>query len=327
MDIKAFIRELLFSHDCVIVPGFGGFIGNFTPAGLDKKTGVYYPPLKQISFNRNLNHNDGLLIGKISMVTGLNYADSRRLVEEFADEIRTKLASGKQVVFDHIGTFSNNHENNVQFEPEPGINYYPGSFGLEPFQWNPPKEYDVRKKVAGRIIKEPVRLNTGRKNLWRAAILVPVLALLIAVPFRTDLFRPGVEATSLNPLVTAEFENNRIAIEEAIKAEPVAEIRQSAEEIPEPAAEPPVIDEYKPVPVSGVRYSIITGSFQSEENALKHIRELKSEGYEPEMQKASNGFIRVTAMTSNSKEQAVQTRDSISGKFPGAWVTVVKQPI
>lgn len=310
MDIKAFIRELLFSHDCVIVPGFGGFIGNFLPARLDQKTGVYYPPLKQISFNRNLNHNDGLLIGRISMVTGLNYADSRRLVEEFAGDIGTKLASGKQVVFDHIGTFTNNHENNVQFEPEPGINYYPGSFGLEPFQWNPPKEYDVRKKVAGRIIKEPVRLNPGRKNLWRAAILVPVLALLIAVPFRTGLFRSGVEATSLNPLVTAEFENNRIAIEEAVKAEPPSEL--------------PVIDEFPPAPVETVQYSIITGSFKSEENALSHIRELKSDGYEPEMQKVSNGFIRVTAMTCNSKEKAIQTRDSISGKFPGAWVTVVK---
>jgi len=301
---------LLFSHDCVIVPGFGGFIGNFTPARLDKRTGVYYPPLKQISFNRNLNHNDGLLIGRISMVTGLNYTDSRRMVEEFADDIRTKLASGRQVVFDHIGTFANNHENNVQFEPEPGINYYPGSFGLEPFQWNPPKEYDVRKKVAGRILKEPVRSSPGRKNLWRAAVLVPVLALLIAVPFRTNLFRSGIEATSLNPLVTAEFENNRSAIDEAVKAEPPARL--------------PVIDEFPPAPVETVQYSIITGSFKSEENALTHIRELKTEGYEPEMKKASNGFIRVTAMTCNSKEQAVQTRDSISGKFPGAWVTVVK---
>lgn len=129
---------MLFSHDCVIVPGFGGFIGNFTPARLDNKTGLYYPPLKQISFNRNLNHNDGLLIGRISMATGLNYADSRRLVEEFSNDIMEKLSSGRQVVFDHIGTFVNNHENNVEFEPEAGINYHTGSFGLEPFHWNPP---------------------------------------------------------------------------------------------------------------------------------------------------------------------------------------------
>ena len=73
VDITAFIRELLFGHDCVIVPGFGGFIGNYTPARIDKKSGTFYPPVKQISFNRNLNHNDGLLVGRISGSSGINY--------------------------------------------------------------------------------------------------------------------------------------------------------------------------------------------------------------------------------------------------------------
>ncbi|MDP3003404.1 MAG: hypothetical protein Q8N38_09780, partial [Bacteroidales bacterium] len=41
VDITAFIRELLFGHDCVIVPGFGGFIGNYTPAHIDKSTGTF----------------------------------------------------------------------------------------------------------------------------------------------------------------------------------------------------------------------------------------------------------------------------------------------
>jgi len=323
LDIKAFIRELLFSHDCVIVPGFGGFIGNFTPARLDNKTGLYYPPLKQISFNRNLNHNDGLLIGRISMATGLNYADSRRLVEEFSNDIMEKLSSGRQVVFDHIGTFVNNHENNVEFEPEAGINYHMGSFGLEPFHWNPPREYDVRKKVIGRFSREAVKLNSTRRNLWRAAVLIPVLALLIAVPFRSELLHQGVEATSLNPLVTAEFENNRIAIEEEIKAEPAPDIYQADVASQEAVAEmpAPAIDEVETAPLSGIRYSVITGSFKSEENALTHISELKADGFEPEMQQAPNGFFRVKAMICSSKEQALRTRDSISGKFPGAWVS------
>ncbi len=319
---------MLFSNDCVIVPGFGGFIGNLSPARLDNNTGVYFPPLKQISFNRNLSHNDGLLIGRISMATGLNYADSRRLVEDFSADIRERLSSGQRVVFDHIGTFVNNHENNPEFEPEAGINYFPGSFGLEPFQWNPPKEYDIRKRVSGRISKEPVKLNSGRKNLWRAAILVPVLALLVAVPFRTDLFHRGVEATSLNPLVSAEFENNRKAIEEESMAEPAAETRQTEAEMTTPSREIRGSDESGPaIPVSGIRYSIITGSFRSEENALSHISELKADGYKPEMQQAANGFFRVTAMTCSSKAQAVQTRDSIAAKFPGAWVSTVKSSI
>lgn len=307
MDIKAFIRELLFVHDCVIVPGFGGFIGNFSPAHADDSSGTFYPPVKKISFNSNLNHNDGLLIGKISQATGVNYGDSRQKVEEFAKELKGRLAKGEKVVFDHIGTCVYNKENNILFEPEPNINYHAGSFGLESFQWYPAREYDVRKRVTRHISREPVRISATRKNLWRAAVLIPVLALLIAVPLKTDRFKARVEATSLNPLVTAEFENNKKAIDEAAVIVPDTSI--------------PVITETPAAPVDEVQYTIITGSFKSEGNALSHVEILKADGYEPEIHQASNGFFRVTAMTCNSKEAALSTRDSISKKFPGTWIS------
>lgn len=307
MDIKAFIRELLFGNDCLIIPGFGGFIGNFSPARADEKSGTFYPPVKQISFNRNLNHNDGLLISRISQSTGVNYADSRRMVEEFVKEIAGRLARGEKVVFDHIGYFVNNHENSVQFEPEANINYHPGSFGLEPFQWFPVKDYDVRKRVIRHVSREPLRISATRKNLWRAAVLIPVLALLIAVPLKTDRYNPRVDATSLNPLVTAEFENNKKAIDEAVVIVPDSNITARVE-IP-------------PAPVEEAHYSVITGSFKSEENALSHVESLKADGYEPEILQASNGFFRVTATTCSNMEKAISTRDSISKKFPGAWIS------
>ncbi len=307
MDTKAFIRELLFVHDCVIIPAFGGFIGNFSPAHADESSGTFYPPVKKISFNSNLNHNDGLLIGKISQATGVNYGDARYMVEEFVKELKGKLAKGEKVVFDHLGTFVYNQENNILFDPESNINYHAGSFGLESFQWYPAREYDVRKRVTRHISREPVRISATRKNLWRAAVLIPVLALLIAVPLKTDRFKSRVEAISLNPLVTAEFENNKKAIDEAAVIVPDTSF--------------PVKPETAVAPVAEVQYTIITGSFKSEGNALSHVEILKADGYEPEIYKASNGFYRVTAKTCTSKETALSTRDSISRKFPGTWIS------
>ena len=307
MDIKAFIRELLFVHDCVIVPGFGGFIGNFSPAYADESSGTFYPPIRKISFNSNLSHNDGLLYGKISQASGVNYGDSRNIVEEFVKEIKRRLEKGEMVEFDHIGTFVYNRENNILFEPEPNINYHAGSYGLESFQWQPAREYDVRRRVTRHISREPIKVSATRKNLWRAAVLIPVLALLIAVPLKTDLFKTRVEATSLNPLVTAEFENNKKAIDEAAIIVPDTSI--------------PVKPETPPEPVEDVQYTIITGSFKSEGNALSHVEILKADGYEPEVHQASNGFYRVTAMTCTSKETALSSRDSISKKFPGTWIS------
>jgi len=315
VDIKAFIRELLFGNDCVIVPGFGGFIGNFSPARVDENSGTFYPPVKKISFNRNLNHNDGLLISKISQATGINYGDARHMVGEFVSEIAGRLARGEKVVFDHIGTFVNNHENSVQFEPEANINYYPGSFGLEPFQLLPVRDYDVRKRVMRHVSREPVRISSTRKNLWRAAIVIPILALLIAIPLKTDRFNQRVETTSLNPLVTAEFENNKKAIDEAVVIVPDSNITTVAEITPAP------VERVLSAPVETVNYAVITGSFKSEENALSHVESLKADGYEPEIYQASNGFFRVTATICNSMEKAVSTRDSISKKFPGAWIS------
>jgi len=310
LDIKAIIRELLFAHDCVIVPGFGGFIGNFSPARIDNSTGTFYPPVKQISFNRILNHNDGLLISKISLLSGINYGDARNMVDEFVKVLKARLAKGEKVVFDHLGTFKNNSENNVQFEPEPDINYFRGSYGLESFQCAPLREYDVRKRVLRHIDRDPLKRSSAARNLWRAAVVIPILALLIAVPLKTDLFKAKVEATSLNPLVTAEFENNKKAVDEAVVIVPdSATISVNPEPVQAPA------------PAEVNQYCIITGSFKSEQNALSHINSLKADGFNPEISQASNGFYRVTAMACSDMETALATRDSISKKFPGSWIS------
>ena len=54
---------------------------------------------------------------------------------------------------------------------------------------------------------------------------------------------------------------------------------------------------------------------------ISHVKSLKADGYEPEIHQASNGFFRVTAMTCNNMETALSTRDSISKKFPGTWIS------
>ena len=317
MDIKAFIRELLFTHDCVIVPGFGGFIGNFSPARVDNVSGIFYPPVKLISFNRNLSHNDGLLISKISLSAGINYGDARNMVEEFVRMLSERLSGGEKVVFDHLGTFENNIENNVQFEPEPDINYFTGSFGLESFQCTPLREYDVRKRIKRHIDRDPLKLPSARRNLWRAAIIIPFLALLVIVPLKTDLFKARVEATSLNPLVAAEFESNKKAVDEAIVIIPDT----GASVVPEPATAPVTAPVPAPATAEAGLYSIITGSFKSEENAISHVNNLKADGFTPEISQAPNGFFRVTAITCSNMDMAVSTRDSISSKFPGAWIS------
>jgi len=317
LDITAFIRELLFGHDCVIVPGFGGFIGNYTPARIDKNSGTFYPPVKQISFNRNLNHNDGLLIGKISGSSGINYGDARHIVEEFVIEVRKKLENGEKVVFQYIGTFVNNQEGNIQFEPDSTANYHLDSYGLESFQLLPVEGYDLRKRINSRTGKDPVRQASMRKILWGAAVVIPVLSLLLVVPLKTDLFKAKIEATTLNPLVAAEFEYNKKVLDGDS-----TNISVKPEEIVSRVITEPVNTEIVvPVAPEEEVFCLITGSFKSEENAVAQVNLLKEEGFLPEIVTTENGFYRVSAMVCTDMKTALAKKDSLSKKFPGAWIS------
>ena len=317
MDVTAYIRELLFGHDCVIVPGFGGFIGNYTPARIDRSTDTFYPPVKKISFNRNLNHNDGLLAGRISGSNKINYGDARNLVEEFVAGIRKELEKGEKVVFDNIGSFVNNHEGNIQFEPDSSVNYHLDSYGLEPFQCLPLEGYDVRKRILRNIEKDPVKQASIRKIMWRAAVIVPLLSLIVAVSLKTELFRTKVEATTMNPLVTAEFENNKKAVDESnsIRA---PQIKENAKPVFTEVSTPEVAVS---VGTSVSAYYVITGSFKSKENAESQLNMLKEEGFSPEIVTLDNGFYRVCALQCGDLKTADIKKDSIVKKFPGTWVS------
>lgn len=325
MDITAFIRELLFGHDCVIIPGFGGFIGNYSPARIDKSTGTFYPPVKQISFNRNLNHNDGLLVGRISLSARINYGDARSLVEDFVAGVRKKLEKGEKVVFDKIGSFINNNEGNLQFEPDQNVNYHLDSYGLEPFQCLPLEGYDVRKRIIRHLDKDPLRQNSVRKIVLRAAVIVPLLTLIVAVSLKTNLFSSRAETLNLNPLVTAEFENNKKAVDEGniidsslVKEEsPISKKEESVTSV----AAPVVPEVIKPAVKETSGYFVITGSFKSKENADSQVNILKEEGFSPEIVTLDNGFYRVCAITCNDVSTAKSKKDSISKKFPGTWIS------
>jgi nucleoid DNA-binding protein len=327
LDITAFIRELLFGHDCVIVPGFGGFIGNYTPARIDKTTNVFYPPVKQISFNRNLNHNDGLLIGRVSESVKINYGDARNLVEEFADDIRKKLSRGEKVIFENIGSFINNQEGNIQFEPDREANYHLNSYGLTSFNVAPLEQYDVRKRILKYSEGEPVKHISVRKILWRAAVIIPLLVLTVAVPLSTDMFRPKVQVTNLNPLASVEPERNKVATDKGktadssvitVQPDLVKEDKLSEKSVP--------VKEEKILPKESTEetFYIIAGSFKSQENAASLMKKLTDRGYLPELLNAPNGYFRVSAMRCTDLSEASVKKDSISRDFPGTWITRIK---
>ena len=97
MHLAKQISYLLYRYDCVTVPGFGAFLGTPIPAELDIDKETIYPPMKQISFNEQLQSNDGLLANSISVEQQTSYEHAVRLVHKEVVRWKSKLHDGKTI--------------------------------------------------------------------------------------------------------------------------------------------------------------------------------------------------------------------------------------
>lgn len=327
-DITNYIKELLFGHDCVIVPGFGAFIGNYSPARIDHNEGLFYPPVKKVTFNRHLTTNDGLLIGHISSREGIGYGEARDIAASFAEELRTHIGRGEKVTIDRIGTFYNNREGLLIFEPDAESNYLLSSFGLKSYHRAPVKDFDLRRRVLEHHDKAPVKSSSMRRMLTRAAVIIPLLVAMALIPYRTELFKGRVEETTMNPLAIAELEYNRsqilnvapvISDSTPAKEEPGAE-KSSVIVSEETQVSTPVKEYAIPVEEAESKYMVVTGSFKAEVNALTMIRNLQTRGFSPVVAAGPDGFFRVSAGTFGTSEEANKALKDLKGSYPGAWV-------
>jgi nucleoid DNA-binding protein len=332
-DISAYIRELLFSHDCVIIPGFGAFIGNYFHARVDRKEGLFYPPARRITFNRHLTGNDGLLIGHISSHQGIGYAEARDIVSAWTDDLRGRILAGNNVMLEHLGTFTLNHEGVIIFEPDLTVNYLLSSYGLNSYQRHPVTDYDVRKKVLQHHHQPAVSQPSVKKLLTRAAVIIPVLVALALVPFNDHLFKSRMEESTLNPLARAELEYNREQIkadsapavientetaapvtEKKIPEAPAVQARESSvtREVIKPGSRAVVVEDY--------RYLLIIGSFRGEDNALVMVDKLRRKGYDPEVAAGPDGFLRVSAISYGTLDEAKAVLPKLLAEYPGTWI-------
>ena len=51
IELAQHIETLLLENDCVIVPGFGGFVAHYSPATRVKEENIFLPPTRTIGFN------------------------------------------------------------------------------------------------------------------------------------------------------------------------------------------------------------------------------------------------------------------------------------
>ena len=199
MEMVDLVADLLFKHNCVIVPGLGGFVSNYSKAEFKEEYQTILPARKRIAFNEKLHENDGLLINHVAKTKGISYSEAEVEVNKFVEYASERIHHHKSFEFKNVGTFYYTRENNVVFVPYEGINMLTDSYGLSPLKLRATQKMsetaDVRptlevvpdtKKV--KKIKQNRKSNFNIKRLWPvisgAAV---ILFVAISIQFLSQL--------------------------------------------------------------------------------------------------------------------------------------------
>lgn len=151
VKIDIYISDLLYSYDCVIVPDFGGFVANYAPAKLKAVQHQFLPPSKQISFNKNLKNNDGLLTNHISQRQHISFQEANQLIRAFVDRSMAGLKQGDKIKIEKVGILYLDPEGNIQFEEEEQNDFLLDSFGLQSFRALPIARSTVEDRLQEKL--------------------------------------------------------------------------------------------------------------------------------------------------------------------------------
>ena len=129
-ELSRHIEILLLSNDCVIVPGFGGFVAHHKVAEYDMEEKTFYPPQRVLGFNSQLVLNDSLLVQSYAEAYDLSYPEALRKIENEVEEIKQQVEIEGEYKFRGIGTVSKTAEGYYDFEPCVAGLVSPGLYGF-----------------------------------------------------------------------------------------------------------------------------------------------------------------------------------------------------
>ncbi len=189
-----YIGNLLFYHECVVVPGFGAFLTRSFSAEINPATHMLRPPSKRVVFNARIQDNDGLLAQHIARLEGKSYRSALENIEISVRGWKKALRAGRKVNLSGIGRLFMDEKGKLQFNPAHDVNYDIYSYGLNIFRANAmEREQEIKRGVTKAIEKHQkdtkrsgvkissTQKNTKSKTNWTrwVATLGPVAALLV----------------------------------------------------------------------------------------------------------------------------------------------------
>lgn len=315
MKIEEYISELLFEHDCVIVPDFGGFVCNHAPARIDPVKHLFEPPGKRILFNKGLTRNDGLLAHHISSASKISYSEALDSIAKEVKRYKEEIEKDKRLTLDNLGLIYIDEKGSLLFQQDNKLNYLADSFGLSAFYHLPVEQAKTENEA--KVI--PIYNERKRVRTYAAAA---VITLLLASAFTFNM----LEKESNLHFSSFDFFSKKGTPQYAFSP-------SLYKELPTPIAAPavaPVMNTTAPAPVTNVAvpvpvsasFSVIVGSFSIKDNADKLVSQLNNENLRASIVGRNPGGLYMVGFDSFPSHDAAATeRDNFRKKFAkDAWI-------
>lgn len=264
MQIEEYISELLFEHNCVIVPDFGGFVGNYSPSRIDPVKHLFEPPYKRILFNKNLLQNDGLLANHISHREKISYAEALNAISKAVKHYREEIKQAKRTVLDNIGVLYTDEQGTLLFQQDEKVNYLPESFGLSAFYQLPVTKDNAREEA------KVIELHPKQKSRLRTIAAAAAVTAVVTSTFWISLNqgRLGLNYSGFNIFSKKEAKQYNFVTRESL---PVISYKKDS--IAAMAMLTPKVTANN---TATGNYQIIAGCFRFKENALGLITRMKA---------------------------------------------------
>ena len=307
MQLSKAINSLLYTNDCVTVPGFGSFIVNKFSSVYDEKKGKFYPPSRRVSFNPKIKNNDGLLANFISEKETISYEVAVKNIHNEVISWKKKLNT-EPILLDNIGELSYNSDENIIFSPDLDSNHFLGSYGLPSIYYK--KQQDLVSTYNESTLKKYNDLK-GNSSISRVPDFVKYAAALVII-FSTTVFLS-------NQYEEYNFQNQLI-LEQDNRQKTIQRVESAVFDF----GSIPAIELEVKVQVN--KFHVIAGAFGVKSNADKLYKSLLSKGYNPtKLPLNDKGLIPISFDNfSNRKDAVIALRQLQMSENKDAWIFILE---
>lgn len=298
------IEYLMMHHDCVVVPGWGALIAQYSPSFYDSSSHVIERPRREVSFNAAVDHNDGLLAQSLMRRHRLSYNEALNFIADSVTGFRQQLATGNEVSFGRLGYFHRNDDGNAQFMPFFHETYNDEFFGLRSVQFAPLSEMTNEDTTTDKATIIPLNdRNRFVRHIVRAAASIALLVglfFLLSTPIVID------DARQFAGLNMPSLIQKQTIVQPKVKEQPETTAQEQAKATTNMADEG--------------RYFLVVSTLSSERQVNAFIKAHPSMAKLMKVQKRGK-IYRVYVKRSDDREALTVVRKQLPAEFADAWVT------